>query len=444
MEQLEPESAAYNICRAYRLVGNLNISALEASVNEIISRHETLRTAFRLVNGRPVQLVQPARNVSIEIADLRSMPMEEREPEMQRRISVEAERSFDLLTGQLLRCSLLHVGDQEHVLILMTHHSASDAWSMGILTRETWTLYDTFSNGKPSPFERLPVQYSDYAVWQRNWLYGEVLDTQLAYWKKRLENLSIVNLPTDRPRAARQSFRGARVPIRLPQALTASVNDLSDRSAVTPFMTLLAAFQLLIYRYTGQEDIVVGSPIANRRRPEIEKLIGFFVNTLVLRADLSGNPSFKVIVIPGQGYLPRCRREPGLAIRKVGPRTPARTRLEPQPALPIHVRATERYQAVQRDPWATHRADRIGDHPLALRSVAVSARARRKVYRLYRIQHRSVQPRQDRAHGRPLSESARSHRCRPRSIHRDLADSHGSRTSSNPCRLELHRGGISE
>lgn len=199
LEQLEPQSAAYNICRAYRLVGNLNISALEASVNEIISRHETLRTAFRLVNGRPVQLVQPARNVSIEIADLRSMPMEEREPEMQRRISVEAERSFDLLTGQLLRCSLLHVGDQEHVLILMTHHSASDAWSMGILTRETWTLYDTFSNGKPSPFERLPVQYSDYAVWQRNWLYGEVLDTSSLTGKSDSKIFpSSTCLPTDR------------------------------------------------------------------------------------------------------------------------------------------------------------------------------------------------------------------------------------------------------
>ena len=296
MEQLEPQSAAYNICRASRLVGNLNISALQASLNEISSRHETLRTVFRLVDSRPVQLVQPARNISIEIADLRSMSREERNSEIQRRIKAESECPFDLSAGQLLRCSLLRIGDQEHVLILMTHHSVSDAWSMGILTRELWTLYEAFSNGKPSPLELFPVQYSDYAVWQRNWLQSEVLDTQLTYWKKQLENISILTLPSDRPRAPRQSFRGARVPITLPQALTGSVNELSSRCALTPFMTLLAAFQVLLFRYTGQDDIVIGSPIANRRRPEIEGLIGFFVNTLVLRANLSGNPSFRELL----------------------------------------------------------------------------------------------------------------------------------------------------
>jgi amino acid adenylation domain-containing protein len=296
LEQLEPESSVYNICRASRLLGNLNAPALEASLNEIISRHETLRTAFRLVDGRPVQVVEPARDISIEIADLRSMPTEERDAAIQQGIKAEAERRFDLFAGQLLRCTLLRVNDQVHVLILMTYHSASDAWSMGILTRELWTLYEAFSNGKPSPLELLPVQYSDYAVWQRDWVRGEVLDAQLAYWKKRLENLSVLNLPTDRPRTPRQSFRGARVPITLPPVLTESVNELSSRYALTPFMTLLAAFQVLLFRYTGQDDIVIGSPIANRRRPEIEGLIGFFVNTLVLRADLSGNPSFRELL----------------------------------------------------------------------------------------------------------------------------------------------------
>ncbi len=296
LEQLEPESSVYNICRASRLLGNVDISALQASLNEIISRHDTLRTTFRVVDGRPVQVVEPSQNISIDLADLRAMPTEEHNFEIQRRIKAEAERRFDLSAGQLLRCSLLRVSDQEHVLILLTHHSVVDAWSMGLMTRELWTLYEAFSNRKPSPFARLPVQYSDYAVWQRNWLQGDVLDTQLDYWKKQLENLSIVNLPTDRPRAPRQSFSGARVPITLPQTLTESVNDLSNRSTVTPFMTLLAAFQLLLYRYTGQEDSAVGSPIANRRRPEIEELIGFFVNTLVLRADLSGNPSFRELL----------------------------------------------------------------------------------------------------------------------------------------------------
>jgi len=296
LEQLEPQSVAYNICRAFRLLGNLNPSALEASLNEIISRHETLRTAFRLVDGRPVQVVQPFRNISIEYVDLQGRPDDERDSEIQRRIKGESEHPFDLSAGSLLRSTLLRAGDQEHVLILMTHHSASDAWSMGILTRELWTLYEAFSNGKPSPFERLPVQYSDYAVWQRNWVQGEVLDTQLAYWKKHLQNLSIINLPTDRPRKSRQSFDGRRAPIALPENLTSAVNETSHRFGVTPFMTLLAAFQVLLYRYTGQEDVVVGSPIANRRRPEVEGLIGFFVNTLVLRADLSGSPSFKELL----------------------------------------------------------------------------------------------------------------------------------------------------
>ena len=172
---------AYNICRASRLLGNLNPSALEASLNEIISRHETLRTAFRLIDGRPVQVVQPARNISIEIADLRSMPTEARDSEIQRRIKGESEHPFDLSAGSLLRSTLLRAGDQEHVLTLMTHHSASDAWSMSILTRELWTLYEAFSNRQSSPLEVLPVQYSDYAVWQRNWLRDEVLDSQLDY-----------------------------------------------------------------------------------------------------------------------------------------------------------------------------------------------------------------------------------------------------------------------
>src|SRR4029078_4681323 len=199
--------------------------------------------------------------------------------------------------GQLLRCTVIRARNDDHVVVLTTHHSVSDAWSMGILTRELWTLYEAFSKGNSSPLEPLPVQYSDYAVWQRNWLQGGVLESQLAYWKKSLQDLSIVNLPTDRPRKPRQSFHGARLPIALSEDLTRSVNEVSDHFAVTSFMTLLAAFQVLLYRYTGQEDVVVGSPIANRRRPELEGLIGFFVNTLVLRADLSGHPSFNEFLL---------------------------------------------------------------------------------------------------------------------------------------------------
>ena len=168
---------------------------------------------------------------------------------------------------------------------------------MGILTQELWTLYDAYANGKPSPLQDLAVQYADYAVWQREWLQGDVLESQLSYWKEQLKELPILNLPTDHPRPAKQSFRGARLPLSLPQSLTTAVNELSRREGVTQFMTLLAAFQVLLYRYSGQEDVVVGSPIANRNRTETEGLIGFFVNTLVLRADLSGNPTFRELLL---------------------------------------------------------------------------------------------------------------------------------------------------
>ncbi|HXV82417.1 MAG TPA: amino acid adenylation domain-containing protein, partial [Candidatus Binatia bacterium] len=297
LEQLEPESAVYNICRASRLVGNLSSPALEASLNEIVSRHETLRTAFRLIDGTPVQVVQRAEGISIDFTDLRSVPKSEGDANIRRQIEAAALHPFDLNSGQLLRCALIRIDEQEHILILTTHHIAADAWSMGILTRELWTLYDAFSNGRPSPLEPLPVRYSEYAVWQREWLKGNVLEAQLAYWKERLKDLSMLNLPADRARKARQSFHGARVAIELPHELTTALNEMSHRFAVTPFMTLLATFQVLLYRYAGQDDVAVGSPIANRRRPEIEGLIGFFVNTLVLRTDLSGNPSFSELLI---------------------------------------------------------------------------------------------------------------------------------------------------
>ena len=301
LEQLEPESSVYNICRASRLLGNLNTSALEASLNEIISRHETLRTAFRLVDGRPVQVVQPIQNISIEYVDLRAFPDNERDAEIQRRIKADLDCPFDLSTGLLLRSTLLRAGHQEHVLILMTHHAASDAWSMGILTRELWTLYQAYSNGNPSQLEPLPVQYSDYAVWQRDWLQGEVLKAQLSYWKEHLKNLPFLNLPTDRPRKPRQSFHGARLTIALRDELTSALNEMCHRHAVTPFMTLLATLQVVLYRYTGQEDFAIGSPIANRRRPEVEGLIGFFVNTLVLRANFFGISSFKDLLLQTKG-----------------------------------------------------------------------------------------------------------------------------------------------
>ena len=296
LEQLEPGSAVYNICRASCLTGQLNIAALESSLSEIIPRHEILRSQICIVDGRPVQITKAVSRFELPVTDLRPFTEIEREREVRDRIKIEAECQFDFSTGLFLRAVLLQISNDQHILILTTHHIVSDAWSMGILTRELWALYEAYTNGKPSPLQELSIQYADYAVWQREWLHGEVLESQLSYWKEQLKELPILTLPADHPRPAKQSFRGARQMLSLPESLTKAVNELSGREGVTQFMTLLAAFQVLLYRYSGQEDVVIGLPIANRNRTEIEGLIGFFVNTLVLRTDLSGKPIFKKLL----------------------------------------------------------------------------------------------------------------------------------------------------
>ena len=296
MEQLEPGSTVYNICRASQLTGQLNIGALESSLTEILSRHEILRSQIGIVDGRPVQVVVAAPRFAVRVIDLRSLTEPERVREVRDRIKAEAEWQFDFSAGLFFRAVLLQINDDQHILILTTHHIVSDGWSMGILTRELWTLYEAYTKGKPYILQDLPVQYADYAVWQREWLQGDVLESQLSYWKEQLKELPILNLPTDHPRPVKQSFRGTRQSLSLPESLTKAVNELSGRDGVTQFMTLLAAFQVLVYRYSGQEDVVVGLPIANRNRTEIEGLIGFFVNTLVLRTDLSEKPTFKVLL----------------------------------------------------------------------------------------------------------------------------------------------------
>lgn len=306
LEQLEPGNTAYNIYRAWRVTGKLNVTALEKSLNEIVRRHEVLRSAIQVKDGKPVQALsgesgrktrkvrkKRPEKLKVRLTTLKSEVAGGHKVAIQRRIQGQAERPFDFSEGCFLRAAVLRTGKDEQVLILTTHHMMADAWSMGILTRELWSLYEAFADKKPFPLTELPIQYFDFAVWQRQWLQGEVIETQLAYWKKQLSGVSPLNLPTDRPRPARQTFAGERVSLSLPASLSAAVNDLSLRYKVTPFMTLLAAFQVLLYRYTGQEDIAVGSPIANRSRSEVESLIGFFVNTLVIRSDLSGAPSFK-------------------------------------------------------------------------------------------------------------------------------------------------------
>ena len=297
LDQLEPGSSVYNIPVAFRLTGRLDTGALDQSLNEVIRRHEALRTTFSVVDDQPVQVVAPSLTLKLEIVDIRDVPEGEREVEVERLTGEEAHRSFDLGRGPLFRASLLKLGEAEHVLLLSMHHIVSDGWSMGVLYSELSQLYEAFHEGKTSSLPDLPVQYGDFAIWQRQWLQGGVLDKQLTYWKERLEGATaVLELPTDRPRPPVQTYRGGRQSFVLPKSVTEGLKVLSRKEGISLFMVLLGAFQVLLYRYTGQEDIVVGSPIANRTREEVEGLIGFFVNTLVLRTDLSGDPSFRAVL----------------------------------------------------------------------------------------------------------------------------------------------------
>ena len=248
-----------------------------------------------LQGSRSRSLGRP-RAFPVPVVDLRELPEHEREAQVRTLAQAEVQRPFDLAQGPLLRATLVRLADEEHVLLLTMHHIVSDGWSHGVFWRELAVLYEAFTTGQPSPLPALSIQYADFAHWQQQWLQGEVLDTQLAYWKQQLAGVSTLQLPTDHPRPAVQTFRGARHFLTLSPTLTQALKTLSQRHGVTLFMTLLAAFQTLLHRYTGQDDIAVGSLIANRNRVELEGLIGFFVNTLVLRTDLSGDPSFRELL----------------------------------------------------------------------------------------------------------------------------------------------------
>ncbi|MCP3059808.1 non-ribosomal peptide synthase/polyketide synthase [Myxococcus sp. K38C18041901] len=297
LDQLEPGSAFYNIATGVKLFGSLDVSALERAFTELVHRHESLRTTFRAEGGAPVQVIAPESHWRLEQVDLGTLSREERVLEVARRAEAEALRPFDLMRGPLLRTLLLRTSEQEHELVLVMHHIVSDGWSIGVLVREVGALYDAFARGLPSPLLPLPVQYADHAVWQRGWLRDDVLERQLAYWRARLAGASpALELPTDRPRPAVQTFRGGSRSLRWSRSLRDSVRALAQRESATPFMVLLAAFQTLLAKYSGQDDLCVGSPIANRTREETEGLIGFFVNTLVLRATLSPALSFRELV----------------------------------------------------------------------------------------------------------------------------------------------------
>ncbi|HEX8116078.1 MAG TPA: amino acid adenylation domain-containing protein, partial [Pyrinomonadaceae bacterium] len=293
IEQLEPGSAAYNIPLALRLTGRLDMAAMEATLEEVVRRHESLRTTFAAREGRPVQVIHAPRKVFLRPFDLSGEEEGVREARTRELILEEAARPFDLTEGPLLRVGLIKLGDAEHVAMLTMHHIISDGWSMGVLVREVGALYEAFTQGRPSPLPELEIQYADFARWQQRWLSGATLERQLTYWKGQLAGApAVLELPTDRPRGALQTHRGASHSFALTGETVRGLKELSRREGVTVFMTLLATWQVLLSRYSGQTDVSVGTPIANRNRAEIEGLIGFFVNTVVLRTDLSGEPSF--------------------------------------------------------------------------------------------------------------------------------------------------------
>ncbi|HEC84378.1 MAG TPA: amino acid adenylation domain-containing protein [Thioploca sp.] len=300
--QMEGKSAPYNEFFEVNIKGPLKVAVLAQSLTEIVKRHEILRTSFPTKDGRPFQVIAPTQAVLLPVVDLRSLPEPEQRNNVRQLAIEDIQRPFDLVTGPLLRVSLLRLPDIEtdhgnlmsnHVMRLTIHHIIADGWSKGVIIRELSILYTAFSQDQPSPLSPLPIQYADFAHWQRQWLTGELLETQLNYWRQQLADVpALLELPTDRPRPPLQTFRGNSQLFEINQELKQQLTQLSQQSGTTLFMTLFAAFVTLLSRYSGQEDIVVGSPIANRNRHEIESLIGFFVNTLVLRTHLSGNPSF--------------------------------------------------------------------------------------------------------------------------------------------------------
>jgi amino acid adenylation domain-containing protein/FkbH-like protein len=297
LDQFEPDNPLYNVPLAIRLKGVLHTELLENALNEIIRRHEILRTTYVLQNDRPVQNIAAELTIEVELEDLSTLPRSVQDDAVSGMAIEKGRHTFNLRTGPLLRASLLRLGDEEHILLLNMHHIVTDGWSIWQFVRELAVLYEAFLSGTPTSLRELPIQYADFAVWQRNWFQDEILERQLSYWRQQLEGAAdTLELPTDHPRPAVQTYRGTTHRIIYPRVLTDTLNELSRREGVTLFMTLLAAYQTLLFRYSGQEDISVGSPIANRSHSELEGLIGFFVNSVVMRTDLSGNPTFRDVL----------------------------------------------------------------------------------------------------------------------------------------------------
>ncbi|MFN6565502.1 MAG: amino acid adenylation domain-containing protein [Nostoc sp. ChiSLP01] len=297
IDQLVPNHAFYNVPEAFRLKGVLNATILEQSLNEIIKRHEVLRTTYSSVNGQPIQVIHSTFPIKLLVTNLQELSPDEQESQVRQIVLKEAQRPFDLVQGPLLRTTLLQLSSEEHIFLLNLHHILCDDWSLSVFFEELSALYQAFFAGNSSPLPDLAIQYADFAAWQRQWLQGEILDNKLAYWQQNLSgSLPILELPADYPRPLEPTYQGARQSVVIPKSLTDALNALSRQEGTTLFMTLLAGFQTLLFNYTGQEDILVGAPISNRHRSELEGLIGFLLNTLVLRTNLSGSPSFRQLL----------------------------------------------------------------------------------------------------------------------------------------------------
>ncbi len=300
LDQLNPGSVSYTVPNIMRFPFKIDIDAMNMALTEVIHRHETLRTTFAAIDGEPFQVINEAQNVTVPVADLTDLPVESRDQAAQKQMREQARLPWDLANGPLFRYQMIKLAEDNYILAMTLHHIATDGRSMGILSNEIQILYNAFCNGQPSPLKaplkELPIQYADYAIWQRDWLKGKQIEPHLNYWKHKLDDISVLELPTDHPRPVVHRYRGGQYSIWLDGAVVHGMRELALEEGATIFMALLASFQLLLARYTGQDDICVGTPTANRSRPQLEQLIGYFVNTLVIRTKFEGNPSFRELL----------------------------------------------------------------------------------------------------------------------------------------------------
>ena len=298
LDQMEPDNPFYNLSASLSLSGPIDIAALEQSLNEIVTRHEALRTSFKVIDGQPVQIVASKLHIPLIMVAVEQLSPSQQAREIRRLTREDSLLPFDLAALPLMRIHLLRLGAEEHILLLSLHHIICDGWSMMVLMREFSLLYQAYAQGQASPLPELPLQYADYTLWQREWLQGKLLQTHLAYWQRQLAGApTLLELPTDRPRPPIQTFRGGLQRVALSQELTERLKALSRKEGVTLFMTLLAAFATLLARYSGREDLLIGTPIANRQHAQLEDLIGSFANTLVLHVNLAGPLSFRELLV---------------------------------------------------------------------------------------------------------------------------------------------------